>query len=374
MMKRTISFAAGCLFLGLLPASAVLDIVADNAEGKEPVYVLQDTSTGENYGTFWDRANDTSDFGFESSIVPDFVWSKDRDYVAVTAGASRSRTVSIYKVVGSSLEEVSVPQLNDEQAAPLSDISNPAAEGMDAIRWQPDGTLLVRFWSVDRVADDSAEQKEANVWADIEIDGNRAITVGTSTAEPSAPSEPSLTANPAPPAGETLASRSEPIYAQGDTGEQPPDNSDSVFRFDGKDYFLRGDQAGIREYLTEGETFESWNTLISIRHFDGTDDPRAYAFAIVKNAKASDPKAQGQVMENDAAGSYIADFLVYSEEGSEPAYAEWNLWRVEKKGDGVEAVQYARRFYNFDAGTPQQLIADRERIVPELAVLEIPAE
>ena len=158
--------------------------------------------------------------------------------------------------------------------------------------------------------------------------------------------------------------------SQGGSGGRPAE--ESVFQFDKQDYFLRGDEAGIREYLTKGETFEKWNTLISVRHFNQTNDPRAYAFQLVKNAKASGENAQGQVMENEQAGSYIADFLVFSEEGAEPSFAEWNLWRIEKKGNGIEAVQYARRFYEIDGSTAKKLIAARKKIVPQLAVLEIP--
>lgn len=140
-----------------------------------------------------------------------------------------------------------------------------------------------------------------------------------------------------------------------------------TFEFDGENYFLRGDEAGIREYLTKGETFEKWSTLISVRHFDGIADPRAYAFKLIENAKASGPNARGQVMENESAGSYIADFLVYSEEGTEPFFAEWNLWRIEKKGDRLEAVQYARRFYKITESTANILISERKKIVPMLA-------
>ncbi len=149
----------------------------------------------------------------------------------------------------------------------------------------------------------------------------------------------------------------------------------SAFEFDGADYFLRGDENGIREYLTDGETFENWNTLISIRAFDGIDDPKAFAFALVANAKEEGgPNARGQVMENEEAGSYIADFLVFSEEGSENPFAEWNLWRIEKKGDHIEAVQYARRFYHITESTADELNAARQRIVPMLAVFEDPRE
>lgn len=145
-----------------------------------------------------------------------------------------------------------------------------------------------------------------------------------------------------------------------------------AFDFDDQPYYLRGDEAGIREYLTKGETFEKWSTLISVRHFDGIADPRAYAFKLIENAKASGPNARGQVMENESAGSCIADFLVYSEEGTEPFFAEWNLWRIEKKGDGLEAVQYARRFYKITDSTANVLISERKKIVPLLAEFECP--
>jgi len=72
------------------------------------------------------------------------------------------------------------------------------------------------------------------------------------------------------------------------------------------------------------------------------------------------------------AGSYIVDFLLSSAEGEEPTYAEWNVWRVEQKGDGVQAVQYARRFYDFDADDGQTISEDREKIIGDLASFEVP--
>jgi hypothetical protein len=147
----------------------------------------------------------------------------------------------------------------------------------------------------------------------------------------------------------------------------------AAFEFDGAEYYLRGDEAGIREYLTEGETFDDWTTLISIREFSGTNDPKAYANAILANAKESEPDSNGQLLENDAAGSYIADFILFSEDGKEPAYVEWNLWRVERKGDGVEAVQYTRRFYKITDSTAQAISDARPEIVPQLAEFVDPA-
>jgi len=205
-MKKTASLTACGLVLTLASTFAALDIVKTNAESEEPVYVLKNTSTGKVLGTFWDRANEKSDYGFESSIVPDFLWSDDRNYVAVTGGASRSRVVSLYKVTGNSLKEIAVPQLNEQQAAPLSEITDTIAEGMDPVRWQQDGTLLLHFWAADRVRSESEEQKTANVWADLEVNGSTAKIVGTSSEEPSAKEPGSLPPNPAPPSGQTLAS------------------------------------------------------------------------------------------------------------------------------------------------------------------------
>ncbi len=150
-------------------------------------------------------------------------------------------------------------------------------------------------------------------------------------------------------------------------------DEEAAFSFDGQVFFLRSTEGGILEYLPAGETFKNWSTLISVREFSGTDDPKAYAQKLIENAKASSPNAQGQLMENEAAGSYIADFLLPDGEGDDPGY-EWNLWRVEQKGDGVEAVQYAVRIpAGSDVGA-KEIIAAREKIVPELAEFKVPAE
>ncbi len=211
-MKPSLRFALGTLFLALAPLHATLDIVPES--GDEAVLVLKNTETGKVLGTFWDRENDASDYGFESSIVPDFQWSADRAYVAVTAGASRSRAVSLYRVTGDSLKEIEVPSLTTAQSAEI-DAIDAAASGTDAVRWQSDGTLLLKFWAEGEVHSDTETQKKAELWADVEVSGNTAKIVGTSTMEPSAPPAGAFP-NPAPPAGETLASQ------QADAGQPAP--------------------------------------------------------------------------------------------------------------------------------------------------------
>ncbi len=164
-------------------ATAALDIIAKGSEDDGPVYVVVDEGTKKVLGTFWNSTDDSSDYGFESSIIPDFKWSPDRRYVAVTAGDARSRTVSLYRATAKSLQPVSIPSLSDDQAAPLNAVADPVADGMEAIRWQPNGTLLLKFWSQPRMTDDR-EPETATVWADLEVDGNQARIVGTSLLEP----------------------------------------------------------------------------------------------------------------------------------------------------------------------------------------------
>lgn len=204
-MNLTLHIVLLSLLLTVVPLQATLDIVPQ--DGSATVLVLEDTSTGKVLGTFWDRENDMSDYGFESSIVPDFQWSADRAYVAVTAGASRSRAVSLYRVTGDSLKEIVVPSLSAEQAAEIDSIDQ-AAGGTDAVRWQPDGTLLLKFWADGEVHSDTETPKQAIVWADVEVSGDQATIVGTSSMEPSTPPD-GMFPNPAPPAGETLASAGE---------------------------------------------------------------------------------------------------------------------------------------------------------------------
>jgi len=203
-MRKSIILIAS-IFLTVVPVFAALDIVQTNGEEDEPFYVLKNTSTGKVLGTFWDRANEKSDYGFESSISPTFVWSPDRDYVAVGYGNPRATAVCLYRVAGNSLKEIPIPSLSAEQSAPIDAITDTAATGTDIVRWQTDGTLLLRFWAAEEVKSEDQVQREPSVWADIEVSGGQARIVGTSIEEPSTPPA-GMFPNPASPAGETLAS------------------------------------------------------------------------------------------------------------------------------------------------------------------------
>jgi hypothetical protein len=144
-----------------------------------------------------------------------------------------------------------------------------------------------------------------------------------------------------------------------------------AFVFDREDYFLRSDKNGIREYLTEGETFERWTTLVSSRRFDDLDDAKAYAQKLLRLAKSTGPAANGQVLEKDGGGVFVVDFLVFPPEDAKEQFAEWNLWRIEKKGGGLEALQFARRFYDFSEASVQEIKSSRDRTIRALDNLRI---
>lgn len=156
--------------------------------------------------------------------------------------------------------------------------------------------------------------------------------------------------------------------------KQKEGEEEAAFVFDEQPYFQRESKDGLREYLTDGETFEKWSTLVSIREVEGVEDARAYAFKTVKNAKADAPNNSGQVIGNEESGTYFADFLMFPPEGSDITFAEWNIMRITKTEAGILQLQYARRFYDFDASSAEVIKAAREKIMGQLATLEIPDE
>ncbi len=247
-MKPLLSlFATGVLSATCLHAA--LDIVPDGDDATH--LLLKDTATGKVLGTFWDRENNSSDYGFESSVIPDLQWSADRMYVAVTAGSPRFRAVSLYRVTPNSLREIPLPSLTREQAAEIDAIEQ-AAGGTDAVRWDSDGTLLLKFWARSRVASETETPKTAELWANVEVAGDTAKIVGTSTMEPVTAPE-GMFPNPAPPAEETLASRASPAPTA-DEGFSPASLT-GTHRVVGKN--------------TDGETYEG---EVEIQVADGVVD------------------------------------------------------------------------------------------------------
>jgi len=92
-----------------------------------------------------DRANEKSDYGFESSIVPDFLLVRRSGLRGSDRRCGAEPGVSLYKVTGKSLVPIEVPSLPEDQASVLSAIPDVSAEGTDPVRWEEDGSPASAF-------------------------------------------------------------------------------------------------------------------------------------------------------------------------------------------------------------------------------------
>lgn len=129
---------------------------------------------------------------------------------------------------------------------------------------------------------------------------------------------------------------------------------------------------GIREYVAEGETLKDWKQMLSTRLFTSTTNPEAYARSLSDAiGKKGGPNARSQILRDDKTGTLVVDFLVFSPEGTEPPFAEWNLMRVDKAIGGVRVIQYARRFYDIDDKTAKLINSERTKILPQLVNLKL---
>jgi len=179
-------------------ASAKLDIVSTNADAQSPTYLLKDTTTGKVFGTFWDAANDSSDYGFESDNPPEFLWSADRAYLAVNPSDNQARwtTPFLYRVTADSLEPIELPALPPGSADALEAVRNGAsqlaADQTTAVRWQNNGSLLMSYFAATRETDEKP-QIEASLWADVTFDGDTASIAATGPTEPAVDSSVAAT-------------------------------------------------------------------------------------------------------------------------------------------------------------------------------------
>jgi hypothetical protein len=177
------------LLLGAAPAFAALDIVATKPGDDSSPYVLKNTATGKVLGTFWNPETEASDYGFSSGRAPEFFWSADRAYMAVNDRDNNGRWggVSLYQVAKDTLKPVQIPELPAGSADALAAVraKQLAADITTAVRWQPDGTLLLRYFAASRETD-TEPQVEARLWAEVKVQGGAATIVATSPVEPPA--------------------------------------------------------------------------------------------------------------------------------------------------------------------------------------------
>jgi len=120
-----------------------------------------------------------------------------------------------------------------------------------------------------------------------------------------------------------------------------------------------------REFLPPGDKFERWTTLASIREYPGHADPKALAGELVRALKRSTPDAPMSILEHQASGDVIVDFITWP---PDHAFVEFNLFRYGKRdGGGVVAQQYALRAYGDASDFLRKLKTERPRLLDAMA-------
>ena len=114
--------------------------------------------------------------------------------------------------------------------------------------------------------------------------------------------------------------------------------------FGGEKYLLKENQSApgkgtseLREYLREGETWESYRKMVAFRmqHVDG--DAQKLAKASLDEIKKSHPNAFCKEVDSDPEGSTVIFVLTKDDD------VEFNLWRYKGFPNGIASVQFILR-------------------------------
>ncbi len=120
----------------------------------------------------------------------------------------------------------------------------------------------------------------------------------------------------------------------------------------------------LREYLPEGEVFERWNRLASVRVFEHVRDPREYLETVAAAVRQSHPSAKARLLQSEATGALLLDFMTFGPELGALGFAEWNLMRAEFVPDcGLTVYQYAMRVYELGEQCGRIILAERQRML-----------
>ena len=120
-----------------------------------------------------------------------------------------------------------------------------------------------------------------------------------------------------------------------------------------------------REFVPPGEKLARWTKLASIREYPSHADPKALAGELVRALKNRYPGAPFALIENQAAGEVIVDFVVWPDDR---AFTEFNVFRYGKRdGGGVVAQQYALRAYGDAGDFLRGLKAERPKLIDTMA-------
>ncbi len=138
--------------------------------------------------------------------------------------------------------------------------------------------------------------------------------------------------------------------------------------FDGETYLKafedRTATGELAEYLRKGDRIERWEKILGLYEFVVPGGPQAFAEAMAANIRKGRPGAKCTLRRDPRDGSVLLAFVTWPSDGS---YAEFNVWkfRPADRGEGVLALQYARRAYR----DVEKFLADLAREEPRVLAL-----
>lgn len=110
-----------------------------------------------------------------------------------------------------------------------------------------------------------------------------------------------------------------------------------------------------QEYVPQGQTVEAYSEMILIETVVGAITPIQAAALQVQSLdarKGTDPVVNHQIMQNEASGEVLLDFVV-SDLSVDPVVVEWNAYRYAALpgSEGVMLYAVSRRGYGQDGAT-----------------------
>jgi hypothetical protein len=131
-----------------------------------------------------------------------------------------------------------------------------------------------------------------------------------------------------------------------------------------------------QEYLPEGEALESYIQMFIVEAVTSGATPQGAVdgmVATLNERKASDPVVNFALIENEASGELLLDFLL-SDTSSGEVIVEWNAYRYVPLGeDGVALYAISRRGYGDEAsGFIGSLKEWRQGSISALANMDLP--
>lgn len=133
-----------------------------------------------------------------------------------------------------------------------------------------------------------------------------------------------------------------------------------------------------QEYVPQGQTVDAYSEMILIETVVGAITPIQAAALQVQSLdarKGTDPVVNHQIMQNEASGEVLLDFVV-SDLSVDPVVVEWNAYRYAALpgSEGVMLFAVSRRGYGQDGATQfmSGLGALRSEVISALTAQPLP--